>query len=455
MMTPLPPSRAQRAGRATQRGSVLLTAMLVATAMGLGLVSYLNLSRNALKLSLRTYYLNCAANLAEAGLEEAVYCYRLMDAGTAVTSTWAGWTLSESNASLTLPAFSLGQNSVGIVKVFVTGYDGTATLPSVISQATVTPLDGSPPVKKTLKVSMKKRGAYNGAIITSRSLSLGANSTVDSFNSNPTGSTSAERLAYPGNGATAHGDVIATGGSISLGSNAMVKGSALLAARVSPPARAQVSGSIVTNYTGTYPTPTLPNWSSRSGYYGLWSIPSKLPREGDRPAADGRYYYYPAILINPLTVTDTTIGDEKDVTMIVTSIEGKLKVDTDATCIVWTGNISTSGNKGLENRNWPGALQLYSWGSSISLGHNYNSSLCIYAPLATVTLNGGGSTKAFTGSIVSRNFTTSARWLIHYDESLKNVSTQVGTGWSLIKWHDLQGTAEIRTLSTLTNGFLN
>ena len=35
MMTPLPPSRAQRAGRATQRGSVLLTAMLVATAMGL------------------------------------------------------------------------------------------------------------------------------------------------------------------------------------------------------------------------------------------------------------------------------------------------------------------------------------------------------------------------------------------------------------------------------------
>jgi hypothetical protein len=448
------PQSFPRPAPAQQRGSVLITALLIATALGLGLVSYINLGRNALKLSQRTFYVNCAANLAEAGLEEAVFCFRLMDAGTAISTAWNSWTLTGGNASLTLPAFSCGQNAVGLVKVYVTGYDGTLAIPSAVVQATITPFDGSKPVIKTLKVSLKKKGAYNAAINTTTSMSLGGQTVVDSFNSNPTGVTNATRLAYPGIGANQKGNLIAYGGTLSLGSNAMVNGDVILGTGVASPSQSQVTGSIITNYTGAYPVPAWPSWPSGSGYYGLWSFPAVLPRDGDTPAADGRFYYYPAIIFNPLTLGATTITDEADVTITATSVSSGLTLGTNATCLIWTGDISTSGATGLINPNWAGALQIYSWGTTCNLGHNGPTTACIYAPLATVKLTGGGPTPSFTGSIVAKSYSNPANWTFHYDESLKNISPQVGTGWSMSKWYDLQGTAEIKTLSSLTGGFM-
>ncbi|MCX6953390.1 MAG: hypothetical protein NTV51_14660 [Verrucomicrobia bacterium] len=435
--------------RARQRGSLLLSAMLVATAVGVGLVGYLNLSRNALKLSQRTYYVNCAANLAEAGLEEAVYCYRLMDTGTSIATAWSGWTLSLSNASLTLPSFSCGPSAVGVVKVYVTGFDGTLSLPSVVAQATITPLDGSPPITKAYKVAMKKRGAYNAAIITSNALTLGSGTTVDSFNSNPTGVAGATRLAYPGNGAGAKGNLVAMAGSITLGSSTMVNGNVLLGATVTAPDQSQVNGSIIPNYVGVYPSPIFPSWNGWSGHYFVWSIPAVLPRTGDNAAADGRYYYYS---LDKLEATTITAG--KNVTIVALSVGSGLTLGTDASCIVWCGDITTTGNTGFTNPNWAGALQFYSLDNSLTLGHAGDTNACFYAPVATLTLNGGGATRTFTGSIIAKNVNAAAQWKFHYDESLNNVSTQVGTGWSMTKWYDLQGTAELATLSALTGGFL-
>ena len=80
---PWPPRR--------RRGSLLITAMLVSTAVGLGLAGYITLSSRSLHLAQRTFYLTDAANLAEAGLEEAAYRFRQMEAGTAVNTVWGGW----------------------------------------------------------------------------------------------------------------------------------------------------------------------------------------------------------------------------------------------------------------------------------------------------------------------------------------------------------------------------
>lgn len=435
--------------RRKQRGSLLLSAMLVATAISVGLVGYINLSRNALKLSQRTYYVNCAANLAEAGLEEAVYCFRLMDGGTSIATAWSGWSLSLSNASLTLPSFSCGPSAVGVVKVYVVGFDGTLALPSVMAQAKITPIDGSPPITKSYKVAMKKRGAYNAAIITYNNLTLGSQTTVDSFNSNPSGVSGAARLAYPGQGAGAKGNLVAIGGSLSLGSGTMVNGNVLLGVGVTAPAQSQVNGSIISNYLGVYPTPTFPSWNGWTGHYFIWTIPAVLPRAGDTVSADGRYYYYS---LDNLDATTITAG--KNVTIVTLAVRSGLTLGTDATCIVWCGDITTSGTTGFTNPNWAGALQFYSLDNSLALGHAGDTNACFYAPGATITLSGGGSTKAFTGSIIAKSVTAAAGWKFHYDESLNNVSTQVGTGWSMSKWYDLQGTTELSTLSALTGGFL-
>ncbi len=443
-------------------GSLLISAMLISTAIALGLASYLRVSYNSSKVSDRTYYLNAAANLAEAGLEEGIYCYRLVDGGTVVSTAWSGWTTASGNATLTLPSFNLGNNAVGIVKIFVIGYDGVSSTPACISQATITPLDGSPVVKKTLKCTLKKTGGYNAAILTKTSLSLGSSCLVDSFNSNPGNQSSDDdswkRLTYddckvnPGS----NGNLISTGstGTITLGSGAKVQGNVLLAASSNTINASQVSGSIINKYTSTpFPSYSTPTFSGMNiNYIVFSSIPADLPASGDRISPDGRYYY----MAITQQLGKTKIAAGKNVTMLVLNMTGGLEVDTGATCIVWSlGDITTTGSTGFTNKNWAGALQVFGiLTTKVTLGHSPDTVGCFYAPLATVTLNGGGTSKQFTGAIIADTFSTAAGWSFHYDEALTTGSNKVGTGWSLLKWYDLQGTSELTTLATTTSGFL-
>ena len=426
--------------------------MLIATAVGAGLVGYINLSSNALKLSQRAFYLNDAASLAEAGLEEATYCFRLMDAGTAVNTAWTGWSFQDNDATLTLPPFSRGVSAVGVVKVYVTGYNGSVAIPSVISQATITPLDGSPPVTKTLKMGLKKKGAFNAGIITSSSLQLGSHATVNSYNSNPTGSGAATPLAYPGDGPRAKGNVVALGGTVNFGTHSVVNGDVALAPGVAAPPQSQVNGTIIPNYTGTFPLPAFPTLASITrGYLLLW-VPATLPRAGDSPASDGRYYYF--ALIGPIGATTITAG--KNVTVVASRVTSGLTIQAGATCIIFTyGSITTSGNTGIVNENWAGALQIFtSTTDTCDIAHNDTIYATIYAPNAEVRATGGGSNPAYVGAIMAKTVKTSANMAFHYDEALLNSSTVVGIGWTLTTWYDLQGSAESATLASLTGGFL-
>jgi hypothetical protein len=95
---------------------------------------------------------------------------------------------------------------------------------------------------------------------------------------------------------------------------------------------------------------------------------------------------------------------------------------------------------GLRHQNWPQQF----------------ASACINAPLASVTLCGSGSWPTFTSSINANTFSSSGNaGRIRCNESLNNVSTALGTGWSMKRWYDLQGIADSRTLATATGNFLN
>jgi hypothetical protein len=446
------PALVRRGASARRRGSLLISAMLISTVVGIGLVGYINLSANSLRLAQRTFYLTDAANLAEAGLEEAAYCFRLMEAGTAVNTVWTDWTVSGSNASITLPPFARGQSAVGIVKVYVTGYNGSVAIPSVYSQATITPLDGTPPITKTLKMGLKKRGAYNTAIVTTTSLNLGSSATVDSFNSNPTGASGATPLAYPGNGAAARANVIALGGTVSLGSHGLINGDLSLAPGVTAPPQSQVNGSIIPDYNGTFPMPTFPTIGSITRGYLLLTFPATLPRSGDSMASDGRYYYFA-----PLgTLGATTITAGANVTLVPLKVTSGLTIQAGATCIIYTlGTITTSGSSGIVNQNWAGALQIFTWTTgTCDLAHNSTIFACVYAPYAEVRATGGGSNPSFVGSIMAKTVRTSAKMAFHYDEALQTSSTVVGLGWTLTTWYDLQGSAESAGLAATTGGFL-
>lgn len=435
-----------------QRGSLLVSAMVIAAVIGVGLTGYIRLSANSMRLAERTFFLNDVAHLAEAGLEEAVYCFRLMEAGTAVNTAWSGWTLAGNSAAITLPPFNRNLNAIGIVKVYVVGYNGAVSIPEVYSQATIAPLDGSPPITKTLKLGLKKKGAYNAAILVRSGMDLGTHSVVDSFNSNPTGSASATPLAYPGTGAAAHATVVALGGSVSLGNAGLVKGDVAVAAGVSAPPASQVTGEIITDYTGTYPLPAFPSLSSVTHGYFLLLMPAILPRAGDSPASDGRYYYFAPLA----PIGATTIAAGKNVTVVPAKVTSGLTIEAGATCIIYTlGTITTSGNTGIVNKNWAGALQIFTGTTgTCDLAHKDPIYACVYAPFAEVRATGGGSSPSFVGAIMAKTVRTSANMAFHYDEALRTSSTVVGIGWTAATWYDLQGNGGGANLGSLSDGFL-
>ena len=90
-----PTPRADRRRLADQRGAFLIVAMVFAAAIAIVLASYLTLGRTSLKLAHRSFFASDATNLAEAGLEEALYCFNQMGNGVAPATAWSmetAWT---------------------------------------------------------------------------------------------------------------------------------------------------------------------------------------------------------------------------------------------------------------------------------------------------------------------------------------------------------------------------
>jgi len=134
MSPPVDPPSPRVRRLSDERGSLLLTAMLFAVGLAIVLGSYLSLSRTTLKLAYRISFAQDATNLAEAGLEEALYCFNLMGSGKSATTVWSDWTLKGADAMRTLPTFNLDQSAIGIVKVYVTDYAGSGGTSKVIAQ---------------------------------------------------------------------------------------------------------------------------------------------------------------------------------------------------------------------------------------------------------------------------------------------------------------------------------
>lgn len=449
-----PPGQDLRAARrpGAERGSVLLTAMLLAVALALVLGSYLSLGRTALKVAQRSYFANDAANLAEAGIEEALYCFNLMGSGTAATTAWSGWTFAGANAQFTLPAFNRDQNAVGIVKVYVAGYDGSSATPTVISQATLTTFDGSPPISKTVQVALRKNAPVYG-IVTMGSLTFSATASANSFNSNPTRSPTGPWAAYSSANAASNTIVAVRSGSISIASG-KIYGDLKLGPGVTAPPAADYTGTVTTGFTATYPLPPYPTAASVSQSYNLGSsIPATLPVAGHVPASDGRYYYF----CKNTTISAVTITAGKDVTIVGTNtgMSAGMVVQNLGTCIVYIDKSVTVGSgKTINNTNWAGALQIYtSTTSTCSLSPNSRTSACLYAPKSNLAATGSSNNAVFTGSLVVKSISAAGSVFFHFDEALAPAGS--GNVWRITSWLELQSAAERAAVAGRTGNFLN
>ena len=101
------------------RGALLIVALILCAIIGLSVTSYIQLGRTSLTVANRALYNNAAMNLAENGLEEAMYAIN-QDA-TVSTYSWdtAGWTTSGTEARRKWTGTQFDQNATGEVRVRV------------------------------------------------------------------------------------------------------------------------------------------------------------------------------------------------------------------------------------------------------------------------------------------------------------------------------------------------
>ncbi len=461
---PLPPSPSPAARRVRrQRGSLIITALLLAAVVGLGLAGYLALSQNALRLAHRTLFASDANNLAEAGLEEAIYCFNQMNSGNSVAKSWAGWTLSGANAMRTLTPFNRDQNAIGTVKVYVKGCDGSDADPYVISQATIAPFDRTPPIVRIMRLNVGKNAYFANGLVGINGLTMAGDGVANNYNSNPTSRPAGPWAKYASKDALGTTSVAISSGTLSVSKTASIKGDLYTGPGISATG-ISVTGTVYPNFTGVFPLPVYPSNSgaspssgrrgkSKSSSAKTAPLGSVLPKSGDSPAADGRYYYF----CDNTTIGKLTISAGAAVTIVGTKTDmvSGLVVKPNASCLIYIdGPIDLTGKDKNESGDWAGATQIF---TTTTRGCKVDTDTllcaCIYAPNADLTFTGDRDLPTtIIGSFVARKIQANDNVNFIYDEALTTLHE--GKIWNLSEWSEIRVSSDRAALGALTGNFL-
>ena len=463
--------------------------MLLASVISLSLASYLRLSLNSLSLADRTFYSTSALNLAELGLEEALYCLNQLDNVSTPASAWSSsatgitWTIAADNSvSATLTPAAPGPGYTAVVKVYCTHFNPSGT-PVVVSRAILTPLRG-PTLEKWLEVTLRKRSLFaNGMVARNTIIWNGGNAAADSWNSDHDNNPGTAGVAYgstsgPVRASATVGTPNATNGAVDVGGG-VVRGRIMTAGgTVSHSSGAVLSSTttgsgwdaslISSDFSATFPPVTVPNppLLNKNAVTSFTPIafPSTLPR-GTDVAWNGVYYYEIAsnyglnaggaasnkLTINGPVVFLATNHVGTSPNLIDLAGNASIALTTTGTLKIYTsGNIEASGN-GMTNANAaPTTLQIYGTnptpgGQTIRFVGNGSSSAAIYAPNATFQLRGNGN---LFGAVVANTINLNGNAAFHYDESLG--TTTSGNPFGIIRWRELQSSTE-RTTGAAAN----
>ena len=436
------------------RGVLIVIAMLLAGLMAIALVTYIRLSTNSLRLANRSFYNNAALNLAETGIEEALYCFNQVNAGTAIATAWTDWDTSDgTTAKRTFSGFSFGGSTTGSVKVYVSAYNPSgSTSPRLVAKATIT-VPNQVTLSKYVEVTLKRRSLFATGLVARNTITFaGNNAAVDSWISDPDNDPSTAAVAYSSSNKRDHGSV----GSVAVDSTIDVQNADIWGyAAVGGPSSSSISvgsqgrvgpfgtasgvknpDNIATDFTANLDNVSLPTTGTAIGYVGSW-----LGSTGSTYT-----FRYAGTINNSLTIYG-------NVTLILTAPAGssaisltgsdQLTLAPGATLTIYTaGDVKIAGNGLLNNNNDPSTFQL--WGTStsasaqsIQIAGNGALKGIVYAPNGSIKINGNGDVM---GSVVGNDITVVGNAAFHYDESLANFGGNTPYGPS--GWRELISAAD-------------
>lgn len=180
-----------------QRGSITLVALCLTTVLGLALGSYLALCSHSAQLSGRSASHERTHQLAQSGLEEALWALNQgawTGSGPAGTAVWAT-TGADRTVTLTYPLSNPA--ATGVVTLRVANYASAGpTWPTITSTASVT-LDGGQTSTRSLQATTAPAPLFGNAIASENSyVSFVGGGTVDSWNSDPDNNAATPAVAY-------------------------------------------------------------------------------------------------------------------------------------------------------------------------------------------------------------------------------------------------------------------
>ena len=443
--------------RRRSRGSVTLVSLCLLTTLGIAVGSYLALSSRSAQFSNRFLQRERAQQLAQVGLEEALWALN--------QNTWNGsgpqgttaWTISGANRMATLTYALENPAATGRVALVVANYASTGPAwPTVTSNATVT-LAGGEVFTKSVQATTGPAPLFTNAIASAESyVSFIAAGTVDSWNSDPDNNSATPAVAYSftagnaanhaaviaakGNGtygvvltqATVRGYVATSGLPVSYSTSgspaAAVIGPATAADVKVDPARLGKSAFLPTTDVFSVTLPTL-NVTSLTLVQLLLNLVGgvlNLPANVDTCKINGDLKIDPHLLINP----NPNITIDKPTQIIVDGDlliqgTGRLTIAANASLQLFvTGDVSIGGNGILNQTNDPKKLAIFCTSAATTEALKYKTSenFCgvIFCENKPIDIQQNAT---FYGALLSRQYVrfsaAATAPAFHYDTALR------------------------------------
>lgn len=410
-----------------RRGFALVTALLIIAVLIVIVIACMARLFVEYRLASKFYDSTAAFNLAEAGIERALWeiCYN-----NSSFSGASGWTTDIQGNHIISP--TIFQTSAGTTIGY---YDVTAGISADGMTATVTstgyvPRTTSPSEQRTIKVTYVKHNFSKG-ILSLNSVTMSGQAKTDSYDS----SLGLYNALLP-NGTRNKGQEgdVATNGVIGLSGQVYINGDANPGAGHPLPSSPPPSNYI----SGTYGTLQAPLTVDPIPTATINTVRTNNNNSNITITHNGHVTSYSGGTAISVSGQDTMTlpGGTYYFTSVSTSGQAAINVTGPSIIYVDGGNVSISG-QGMVNstsNSQPKNLQLYSTGSTISLSGQSAFYGAIYAPTAAVTLTGQEN---FYGSLICGTDVDSGQSAVHFDVSLLGISPVFANN-KLNSWQDVR-----------------
>jgi len=413
--------------RFRERGSVLAISLLVSVFMAILAIPFITKYASRFRLTGKSFGSLAALNLAEAGLERAIWELNFGD-----ISSWSG---TSAQRTLSISNFTASSGTV-IGNISITINEPAGMAPAIESTGTVV-FSGSQNISKTILVVLKGGAPpplFNFMLFGANGVNIGGGATIDSYDS---------RLGAYGGTNIGNGGNIGTNsiyyGAVNLGNGSIVNGSAMTGAD-SVPGDVIIQG-LGSNITGEkaalaeskeLPSVPVPTGLANRGNVSISGTSTTISQSGQ---------YNSLTLANNARVTITS-----NVTLYVSgafTMNNNTEFRINPGCSVtfyFGGGWVLNSNSRINNMNQdPTKLVMYgtdTFTGTKTFCNTFETYAAMYFPKANVSL---ANTNAFYGSIIARQFAVGNNMRVHYDAALASLQagfTSPTSSFEMKSWQE-------------------